>query len=420
MNIKIKNINSNILMFLIVVLIFSYAGILASYKSSMVYSIFLLLLCLLGFFSRKLKLFKIEINWFILILYMLFIIVLNFPKSILYLALFVLGVIILYKKNTDKFFALLIKACKLVSLILATSIMIQCYLPEIFYKFASHYYYYSNQFEMVFIMGNISHKYSGLIYEVSFAAFVLSIGFACYFSDLINNKSKRMVCMLCLTYIYYGVVLTGKRSFILIIPIVACTIILLLEFKKISFKFIFLLVLVLIILILNYNSLIHIVFNILSDGSGSLLQLSSREKYWYIILDMFKRSPIIGSGLNSFDYYFNLSNIKGIHLDFAGAHNSYLQILSEMGLVGASLYFYSLIKLNLRAIKCLSLYRLNGNNEKLNLVTIATFVLFVCMIYAITGNVFYQPQQLITFFLFGNVVINEYDSLIKIRKVKMQ
>lgn len=415
MRINIKNTYNNILLFFIILLIFSYAGILASYKSCTVYSVILLLFCILGIFLRKIILFRIEMNWLLLIIYMFLTLAINFPKSILYFILFILGIIMLYKRTNDIFFVRLIKFSKIISLILATSIIIQRLFPSIFYEFAKYYYYYSNQYEMVYEAGNIAHKYSGLIYEVSFAAFILSIGFACYFSEVIKRKQKVLFNMISLIYIYYAIILTDKRSFILIIPFVACVVLLLVELKKISIRFIFLVIFVLIICFINFGAIFELVSNILSDGTEISIQLSSREKYWNIIITMFKHSPIIGCGMNSFDEYFNSSNIKNIYLYFAGAHNSYLQMLSELGIIGATLYILSLIRLTIKTIRCLIFYRLNDNQEKLYLVIIATFMLFVCMIYALTGNVFYQPQQLITFFVFGNIVINQYDYMKKIK-----
>ncbi|MDU4892216.1 MAG: O-antigen ligase family protein [Clostridium sp.] len=410
MKIKVRNTYENLYLFLIVILMFSYAGIIASYKSCTVFSNFVLLLIIFEVYRRKIKLIKIEKSWIVLAIYMSLILIFNFPKSSLYLLLFILGIFILHKKNTENYFNKLIRVCKIISTILATSILVQWLLPDLFYKFAQKYYFYSNQYEMVYNSGMIAHKYSGLIYEVSFAAFVLSIGFACYFSDMICKKVKTKWSMLALMYIYFAIILTDKRSFILIVPSIVCIVTVIFEMKKISIKYIIIFFVVLFLLLFNINTIISIVSNILSDGTETVLQLSSRDKYWNIILDMIKQSPLIGTGLNSFDHYFNLAHIKSIHLEFVGAHNSYLQIIAEMGFIGAVLYFTNIIKICFRAIKILNIYRIS-NNENLNKVVISLFILLVCSLYALTGNVFHQPQQLITFFVFGNIIINEYENL---------
>ena len=348
-----------------------------------------------------------------MIFYMALTLGLNFPKSILYFLLFLLGVLLLYKKNEDNLFIILIKVWKIISFFLATTIIIQYYFPDIFYKLARGYYFYSNQYEMVYNLGVISKKYSGAFYEVSFSAFVLSIGVACFFSSLIN-KNKKILNIIMIIYLYYAVVLTDKRSFILSIPIIIIILSTICIDKKNNYKIIFIGMIVGVVLIFSLNNIEKIVGFILSDGSNSAIQLSSRQKYWYIIESMIKKNPIIGCGLNSFDYYFNLSGIKSFYLEFAGAHNSYFQIIGEMGILGAVLYFSGIISILFRAIKCIKICKLKGDKVKSYLVITATFTIILCIFYAMTGNVFYQPQELITFFVFSNIIINEHIYLSKV------
>lgn len=406
MKINIGKITDSILMALVIIMVFSYAGILASYKAAMVMAILILSILIIALLVKHIEIFKFDKIWIVAIFYMGLILGLNFPKSILYFLLFLLGVMLLYKKNSDKFFIILIRIWKIVSFLLATTIVIQYYFPNIFYKFAKIYYFYSNQYEMVYNLGVISKKYSGGFYEVSFSAFVLSIGIACFFSSVIN-RNKKMFNIIMLIYLYYAVVLTDKRSFILAIPAIIIMLSLIFADKKLNYKIIFIVMIIIVILIFSLNNIEKIVEFILSDGSDSAIQLSSRQKYWYIIESMVKKSPIIGCGLNSFDYYFNLSSIKNFHLEFAGAHNSYFQIIGEMGVAGAILYFGGIISIFIKAIKCIKKCKLKRDKEKSYLVITATFVIILCVIYAMTGNVFYQPQELITFFVFSNIVINQ-------------
>ena len=104
---------------------------------------------------------------------------------------------------------------------------------------------------------------------------------------------------------------------------------------------------------------------------------------------MFKENPITGVGLNSFDVRFNLSGIRPIYYDFAGAHNSYIQLLGETGIIGIILFLGAIMASIKKAISFSDF-----NKDNVMYVLISLGILFALMIYALTGNSFYQPQQL--------------------------
>lgn len=66
--------------------------------------------------------------------------------------------------------------------------------------------------------------------------------------------------------------------------------------------------------------------------------LTTRLNMWECATELFLRSPIFGSGLTSFRSYFDINNW------YVQAHSTYWQILSEMGIIGLSIYVYNLYK----------------------------------------------------------------------------
>ena len=67
---------------------------------------------------------------------------------------------------------------------------------------------------------------------------------------------------------------------------------------------------------------------------------TSRIRMWKLALEMFARHPLIGNGWESFkfEYYAKLSARTGSMYDYLDAHNVYLQVLAETGLLGFTLF----------------------------------------------------------------------------------
>ena len=84
---------------------------------------------------------------------------------------------------------------------------------------------------------------------------------------------------------------------------------------------------------------------IIESGDNSDSSYDQREFIWGLYLKAFSDSPIIGNGLNT-----NVSNLSRYYsgeLDELSYHNSYLQILVELGLIGFlifNIYLISVLK----------------------------------------------------------------------------
>src|SRR5699024_1455295 len=113
-----------------------------------------------------------------------------------------------------------------------------------------------------------------------------------------------------------------------------------------------------------------------------------------------KENPIFGKGINSYDLYYNMLAIK--KKAFAGAHNSYLQIFAELGLVGFMLFFMPLIKNFIKSIKNIGL-SLKSDLAIQKLLFSSIGIQMIVLYYSLSGNPIYQPQEIITYFLFLNL-----------------
>lgn len=388
-----------ILDILLVIIMCSYAGPFASYKgiNILIFVTLIIYLLTISFKLISIKKRKMGLLYFSLFCFIFFNALLNIPKSFFYLMLFIFCTIILKRNLSITNILLIKKILAIVSEILMLSIIIQIFFPSIFYKLAKIWFFYSNQYEMVYKTDIISHHYSGLMYEVSYSAVILTIGICIFFAEYMTKKKNKIlnICLMIITY--FTIYMTGKRSFILIIPITLGIYWFLFNIKKITITRLILILMVTISFVYMSEDIFLWIINILKKGHSSI-QLSSRERYWEIAIKMFKSSPIIGRGINSFDVYFNQSGIKEQYYNFAGAHNSYLQILAEMGVLGFILYSTYIAKNIYNGLKKLLLFiKINDNKAACNLIFALTGL--TCMlIYAFSGNFLYQPQQLVTFF----------------------
>lgn len=80
-------------------------------------------------------------------------------------------------------------------------------------------------------------------------------------------------------------------------------------------------------------------------SSGDLVSFESRAEIWRNTLELTRQSFPLGTGLGSFDSVYPLSEAPArIHATYVNhAHNDYLQILLEMGIVGALLVLAFLV-----------------------------------------------------------------------------
>lgn len=73
---------------------------------------------------------------------------------------------------------------------------------------------------------------------------------------------------------------------------------------------------------------------------------------WQGVISAFKDYPLFGSGLGTFEYVFKVYKPGGLYLLWDHAHNDYLELLLEVGIIGvviAGLFFFFVIKAIIKA-----------------------------------------------------------------------
>ena len=391
MGIKTTIRYTTIVNWLIAIGILNYAGPFASYNGSLLYIGMVGIVLILFLNSKYFYENKNLLIWKLCIAYFCLNSLFNLPRSLKYILIIVVGYLIIQRKVDSADCKSIYRICKIAAIVESAFIIIQRHLPDLFYPIAKKWFFYSDQYEFVRYAGTYSKQFSGLCYEVSFAALVCAIGITICFVDFLFTpiKKKRIYNLILILIAYYSIFLTGKRSIVLTIPVVLVFIYFVFARKQMNVKTIIFTLLLLFAAIFAMPTIYDWVLNVLSRGTGHGIQLTQRGEFWALAFEMFKENPITGLGLNSFDVRFNLSGIRPIYYDFAGAHNSYIQLLGETGIIGIILFLGAIMASIKKAIS-FSDY----NKDNVMYVLISLGILFALMIYALTGNSFYQPQQL--------------------------
>ena len=126
-------------------------------------------------------------------------------------------------------------------------------------------------------------------------------------------------------------------------------------------------------------------------------------KHYQVALDMFLDKPILGHGYNSFrikcsSYEQETRTNTGSHKGCSThPHNSFLQILSEQGLIG----FFILSAIILCALK--RIFTLRFKNKDVRIKFVLSAVLFLCFYFPLkpTGSLFSSWLGSITFFTYS-------------------
>lgn len=118
-----------------------------------------------------------------------------------------------------------------------------------------------------------------------------------------------------------------------------------------------------------------------------------RTKMWAIAIDYFKQNPIIGLGWGRF---------SAVNLHEWKAHNIYLQLLAETGILGFLVFAFFFISTLINSWQHLKRIRISGktsyDNEELHMLfAIAMQVFF--LLYGITGNSLYDREMYVPYFI---------------------
>lgn len=232
----------------------------------------------------------------------------------------------------------------------------------------------------------------GLTHHYSANGNFMAIALGAFF--WLRNPQKSKSYWVGITVAFICLLLTQKRG-----PLLWCACGLLVSFyffnsdKKSSRLFKLLALIVGLTIIINilrvFIPQINIVFErfAISDNSNSdVTLLSGRENLYLIAWNLFRQNPVFGIGWGGFNY----SAAKYLGVDMGGAHNIYLQLLAETGIVGTTIYILYFVVALYQGIHILKMARkgyfcLDERQERI--LAFAVFVMVYYITYGFSGLV---------------------------------
>lgn len=388
---KCSELSENRILELVMALLINFIIFSANNKLMMYtkhLSLFVIVLCL-GLFASKKK-YLIKINRYKALYFAFAVLIIvssawvsSFSSILEYSVYFISGICIIFSDFSKSFYYYLLKTFKIMFWVFIFSMFLEALLPEVFHVLFGFASFGDVEMRALTAGGAIA----GLAFEKAYAAFICNLGLGVIFAEFVANKSYKYIIQSIVVLL--ALMMTGKRT-LFIIPIVILLIYVMLFSKNNRFiKLAGVGLGIIGFVIVAYATIpaASLIIDRMINSDGDIL--SGRENFWNYAMEMFYRHPLIGEGFLSFnDYVFNRGfRYYGDRWNYQ-AHNVYIQLLGETGIIGCALIVILIVSV---VIKAISMAKENSNFW--NVLLVYWIVLFG--IYSLTGNTLYYPCQMI-------------------------
>lgn len=272
-----------------------------------------------------------------------------------------------------------------------------------FYYFKNSYPLFANMAFSGVELQNVLRQFSygwmpGICKNVSANGMILSICLIVYAVSAMSKQKRSRIELISIIVISFALVLTCKRGPLLFVLISLSVVYLVNRRNKEAFVrilklFAFILIFILAVIVLsNYVPAIKnfiLKSEELSNSNKGIF--NGRQGLWNLAIDMFKSSPLLGKGFGCFSEYAELYDAIS-----NSAHNFYLQVLAELGLIGIFLYgiaFISGVCINIKYIKIVQ------NEKDRTILSVALGVEMFTILYGLTSTSLMYYYILVPFFL---------------------
>jgi len=393
-------------MFVFTIGTYTIETFMSSLKVEAVYLIVTVFILLMHYTITKTKItiYRIEIFWFVFLLYFLFNIVFQgkFIKEY-YVDILAFGFIFLFlllAKINIKYFIISIRIMLIFSILYAFSVLFQYFNMDLYSKIILPRFtdYETEELLRLYRRGDLT----GFSWQTAYIAgyMVYGIGIAILGLKKIKIKLFRIVVLLSLPIMGYSLFLANKRAHLLfMITALILTLLFSTETKRFSIQLLkigtsIFIGATIIMLLLSSNrtiseSPVGNIFNNITEtveGVSTGQDITSGRIYLYeYAIDLFKEKPIFGIGWRKYsELSVGVINVdRGSH-----PHNIYLQLLTELGLIGFILFMIPIILFLVKTINLLMNYNryFEGNPYWDFVLKFSLYVQFFFLLYGLTGN----------------------------------
>lgn len=387
---RISNFLISILVFLMS--IFIYFGYLFNNSYPLFYFAFLINIVIIIIFKRKLKINKYYFAWLLLGLILLIgSIYSKVPNNALSFSIsFILVILFSFNLSNipnDSFFKKFINLFLIFGLIHVLATLYYSINPSSMQVFLSKILKPNDYAVNLFLFNHGGNP--GITGQTGINGWFISVTIGVLFFKLFNGSSysfiKKLIYIILIIFSIVALVLTSKRSFIIISIVSILYILLSKESLSLKKKIFFLFLISIIFGIMFYITSKSVIFQSIFDRfvDNGVDISSGRFSIYSLMFSLFFKYPILGIGTESTLFFIG---------DFG--HNIYLQILTENGFL-ALFYFIGLILMTFSQLK---LIKENKENCRCEL-NIVYYVLYLFFLYGFTGNSLYTIQEYTTLFI---------------------
>lgn len=250
---------------------------------------------------------------------------------------------------------------------------------------------------------NATYLFIGIIVQIYYLKF--------------NDKSKKILSLiniLILLSTIGALLITGKRAQLIFGIIAIFTILCIKNRSKIKIKSISItssfIIAIAILSIIFIPSILNPFIRTI-DGFKNKDLMITRQPLYSLALEMFDKSKLIGNGWGTYKYFYHdMIQIK--EREYMDTHNVYLQVLSEIGIIGFIVVIILFILMVYRGIKIL----LKENNAYIAIFL--TYHIYL-MFEGIIGNAFFDIPVLIPYSIFIAMYLSNFN-IIALEEIKIK
>lgn len=237
---------------------------------------------------------------------------------------------------------------------------------------------------------------AGLTSHYSHNGMYISIGCLCSCAFLFLKNKKSFHDYFFVIFFFAALLFTQKRGPLLAVSLSIIFTCFLTQKETIGRKLYRIMFMIIIVLLIVYTTYIVFpeIFAVFDRFSSDNI-LSNRQYLWQHAWNLFEENSIIGFGWGYFSHSLSVM-INGIELSNQNAHNIYLQLLGETGIIGTILF---LVPIVVTLIKSVGLMRRIQVGENKVSIFFSVSVQFYFLIYGLTGNTLYDRQMLIPYMI---------------------
>lgn len=324
---------------------------------------------------------------------------------LIYLSCFPLLFLNISPDKTQK----IIFVCYVICIVIAVSIIISVPIKDCMNKY---FWFIVNPTRSPAVTRKILNQlalggYAGFATDMGEAAYIMNIGVAISFAEYFT-RGKFTKKNLGLTVLFLcALALTGKRTYFITAIICFLAFMIVSKVKEKFFKIasIGLASAVAIFSIMMFIPSMANIFYRLSDVENIAL-MGGRTSLWEYAYQMISEFPIFGGGFGAYNEYAYQNGLRTYEQKWTfNAHNSYLQIFGELGIVGFSLL--ALFMLSSLVVTVMLLKKMSKKGDKnINLVYYSMYIQIMTLIYSLTGNPLYTKQYIFTWLFAIGIVLN--------------